>query len=402
MFDFELDSRCRRLRGSLTELLSSIGVTHDRPTDIARRLQVNRTLAWKAARIVSCTDALETIDHLPGAEGVDILLDACANAGAPPSSIATVRTALAELEETVRTHAGDRHTLELMLASVSSANGSAERAIEARRLAFLGNSAIWGIQARVRFAAYFVAPAAEGGGMLDAAIFGGLVDVRRLRPDVSVPLFMLHMYNDDGTPRTAEPLDAPAPELPFVREFCTDPLPALRGVRFPGGVRYELGPGPVGNTGRASWVFSVVQRRVASMYRDARNDVGEHATRVFVPAEMLQCDLYVHRDLAFPLPPQTLLYSQLAGTMYPGPRGGGDRLPLAETVAAIGSCPPVPATPWMSRYSAMIEHAFQQGGWNADEFHGFRFAMRYPPIPTVAVLRYPLLMPPDAQAAAQA
>lgn len=44
----------------------------------------------------------------------------------------------------------------------------------------------------------------------------------------------------------------------------------------------------------------------------------------------------------------------------------------------------------------MVERVFQQGGWSAAAFHGFRFALRDPPIPTVAVLRYPLLTPADA------
>jgi hypothetical protein len=48
----------------------------------------------------------------------------------------------------------------------------------------------------------------------------------------------------------------------------------------------------------------------------------------------------------------------------------------------------------MPRYRAMIQSVFDRMGWNAQDFYGFRFTMRYPPIPTVAVFRYSLAQRP--------
>ena len=63
---------------------------------------------------------------------------------------------------------------------------------------------------------------------------------------------------------------------------------------------------------------------------------------------------------------------------------------VAETVHDLGQSPPVVATPDISQYPLMVNRAFDRLGWNLDEFRGYRLTMRYPPIPTSAVLRYPL------------
>ena len=39
----------------------------------------------------------------------------------------------------------------------------------------------------------------------------------------------------------------------------------------------------------------------------------------------------------------------------------------------------------------MVDNVFEQAGWDAADFDGFRFVMKYPPMPTVAVLRYDLV-----------
>jgi hypothetical protein len=38
----------------------------------------------------------------------------------------------------------------------------------------------------------------------------------------------------------------------------------------------------------------------------------------------------------------------------------------------------------------MVRSVFERMGWRESEFHGFRFRLRYPRIPTLAVWRYDL------------
>ena len=81
-FDQDLDNAFQRIRGTLTELLSSVNADATRPQDLARRFGVNKNLAWKVARIVSVTEPHAAIPHMPGASGMETLLGAMESAGA--------------------------------------------------------------------------------------------------------------------------------------------------------------------------------------------------------------------------------------------------------------------------------------------------------------------------------
>src|SRR5690606_6624513 len=96
-----------------------------------------------------------------------------------------------------------------------------------RKMAYQGNSAIWGIQARVRMASFFIAPNPDDPALLDTASVGGLLDVRRLRTNVGVPLFSRFSYNDDGTvrqgpvPEPILPSEDAADNLMLMNRFCS-------------------------------------------------------------------------------------------------------------------------------------------------------------------------------------
>jgi hypothetical protein len=160
--------------------------------------------------------------------------------------------------------------------------------------------------------------------------------------------------------------------------------------RLNGAVRFDLPPGPVGNTGQTSWVYGWRTPRLGCMYRDELNRFGENSTRIFVPVEALQCDLFIHNTLPFAETLRGALYSQLAGGTYDGPGGQADELPIRERITRLRGSPPVAATPLLPRYADWVRWAFERLDCDAREFTAFRFVMKYPPIPTIFVLRYAL------------
>ncbi|MCA9297323.1 MAG: hypothetical protein KC983_12420, partial [Phycisphaerales bacterium] len=113
--------------------------------------------------------------------------------------------------------------------------------------------------------------------------------------------------------------------------------------------------------------------------------------RLYTPAELLIHDLFVHPDLKNAMNPDVHLYGQLPiSPVYPiGGRSAGE-LPLHQQVQPLGSGTAGAVAPELRSYRTMIESVFNRAGWNARDFSGFRFRLKYPPIPTVAVLRYPL------------
>lgn len=382
-----------QLRGALTELLASIDADPSVPYVVSRQLQINKNLAWKICRIVTTSEPFAAVELLPGAQGMEIFLKAADVMGATKANIQAVESALRGFDELIEAHAGDRRTLDLMLASHEQS--PREPAEETRRLAFEGNSAIWGIQARVRFGSYFVAPNAEDPTIVDAVNVGGLIDARRMRPDVTAPVFLAHSYNDDGTTRLAnhEPLDpsAAADDMSFLMPtFCSPNAPELVPMRSGPTVRFELPRGPVGRSAAASWVFGARIPRLGTLYRDDVNRYGQHSTRLYVPVESLLVDLFLHRGLPLGNDVSAALFSQLTGEQFRGVARAGDRLPLRDGVIELSGRPPVVATPLLPRYSEMIRWTFERLGWNAADFTCRRLVMKYPPIPTVLVLRYSL------------
>jgi hypothetical protein len=392
----------RGIRGSLTELLASVGADATRPQEISRRFGLKTKLAWQVSKIVNSRDDHTAIEHLPGKPGVEILHRAFQDAGANPDALKAVRSAMDDFARVVEIHTDDRATLELMLTNLGPARAHAERLEASRKLAFQGNSATWGIQARVRVGVTMYAPNHERPDLVDWVLGGGMDGLRRLRPGVRWPLFHRQLYNDDGTAieRDARPLDPKADTrdgangLPLMEAFCSNPLPEVNVVSTPHGKLYELAEGPIGNTGAVSCTIGSLTRRIASTYRDEHNKWGEASVALTIPTEWLIFDMYLHEDMPRSSDPKIHLFSQI-GTGPGAPLSGRDSypLPVPEPVQDLGQ-PPVAATPHLPRYSELVASLFEHAEWDPAAFHGYRFVMRYPPIGSLAVMRFELLERP--------
>lgn len=393
----------RRVRTALAEALASVNADPARPQGVARRLGLDKNLAWKAARIVTDDDLLTAVGRLPGKPGAKILIEALEKSRASESAVGSLRESLADFDRLVETHAGDRETLQKMLTG-ESRESRAARDEQNRKLSFQGNSGTWGVQARVQFGMHFVAPTTIRGSehMLDLATVSGLIDFRRLRPDVAWGISMLRQFRDDGTiPKEMriEPVDPTEaadwnPQMPpMMRSFCSSPLPQMRAVPTRSGVlRYELVEGPVGNTAAMTVLTGWFRRAAVDRYRTKQDWSGEHMVTLSTPAEELVHDLYMHRDLHFAMPPRAVMHSQLPGQpMYPeSPRDHG-LLPLAHDIVSLDELLASERVPTeVPRMSEMLAMTAARLGWSMDDFEGYRLRLRYPPMPALSVIRYPL------------
>ncbi|USN99780.1 MAG: hypothetical protein H6810_03730 [Phycisphaeraceae bacterium] len=397
-FDNALDHAFQGIRGALTDLLVSVKADPTKPQEIARRFKINKNLAWKVSKIITVTDPHAVISNLPGTAGMDTILSAFEAAGAPEPHLTAAREAFGSFDRMVEVHVGDRSTLQLVLSSKAPRRVPPEHLHQTRKMAFQGNSCIWGIQSRVRLASFFLAPNPNDPAMLDTASLSGMIDVRRLRSNASVPLLVRFAYNDDGSIRQAPPVDSIDPAsaddpLHLMPEFCSDPLPEFVPVEGAGFMRYQLAPGPIGNYGLNTWVYGEFTRRFASIYRDEHNLYGEHAAIVQTPTEWMICDLQVHKSLAFAMTPRAVQYAQHTPSPQPAGSDEYDRLPMAERIEPIGQCPPVTATPLLPDYPDMVRRVYDRLGWDATDFHGFRLTMKYPPMNTYVIIQHDLAEP---------
>ncbi|MCP4246032.1 MAG: hypothetical protein GY778_03190 [bacterium] len=396
-FEEHVKAVLQRLRAALSEVVAVVGADPTRPQSVAREFGLNKNLTWKISKIIGEEEPHAAIPHIPGRSGMRIFMDSLEQAGAPRDAIASVRGAMSEFERVIDVHAGDRETLEMMLGGLSKDPSGQQRAEAQRKMAFRGNSATWGVQARVQICANFIAPG-DDQEWADLAWLSGLTDFRRLRRDAVWAIASARRATDDGTVLPAgmiQPIDpdfADEDSAPLLGAFCSDPTPEINCYTGPDGIiRYELAEGPVGNTAAATCIIGIVGRRFVRRYSAENDTIGEHLARLYTPVELLIHDLFVHKDLSYAFSPELFLYSQLpSGPAFP--TAGRDRglLPVAERVIDLGGGPPDVVTPELPRYPHMIRSVFDRLKWDATDFRGFRVKMRYPPIPTLAILRYDL------------
>jgi hypothetical protein len=394
-FESEVQRVAQRLRGTLTRALTSIRAPLDKPLGLSRELSLDKSIAWKLSRLLSEDDAVVALQRLPGRSGQRILLDAMRRSAVDEALVKEADAALEAFENFVEVHAGDRETFELMLTNLNPA-AAEEREESTRKLAFQGNSAIWGVQARVQLSIHILAPHPDGEA-LNIAIISGLLDFRRLRADTPWSVATVRSFHDSGEPIQAtvsgpiDPMSGYPERAPLLTRFCSNPdMPMGVHPNADGTTRYEILPGPLGITGSCSCVTGWCHRKVWSRYRTERDRVGEHFVSLSTPVEVLYHEFYVHRDFVPGHTPSLLFYSQLpGGPRYPHEGRDIGRLPVAARMLPLGS-PPMIETVDVPRHRELVEAGVRCFPHPIDEYLGFRVRLRYPPIPTIAVYRYPL------------
>lgn len=390
---FTTDARevARTLQDAFTEVLRSVGADPSAPQSIVKQVGLNKNLAWKISRIIQAEDAATALDLVPGASGIRIFMRAAGKARADAGALTRAEEALEAYEALIRTHSGDRATLEMMGSELDEA-GRRQRDEQHRKLLFQGASYVWGAQARAIVKMGAAIPGDEPG-LMNFATVSGFVDFRRLRPGVRWTMAKRDSSNDDGTEMTRSrwvPLDRSRPTgdgPPLLREFCSQPIPELRRVETTREIRYELPEGEIGNTGALTCLMAMVQTDLP-IYRTAENRIGTHSARCEVPAELMNVDMFFHRSLAFTHPPEVSLHSNVGEYAY---SRDGARLPFNERVHDLGVSSVPPPAPEIPRYRQLAETFFSLIGYPLSEFHGYRVKIAYPAYPTALVMGYPLL-----------
>lgn len=386
-----------QFRANVTDIFTAMDLNLSKPQDVARRLHLNKNLTWKISRIVREHDPAAAFPHMPGKAGLTILVDSLRKAGAPSAGLNALNDTLRGLDDLIEVHAGDRETFDMMIGGLARATDGQQQGESQRKLSFRGNSAVFGVQARVQLCVNFIAPS-DDPQFVDLAWLSGLVDFRRLRGDTSWAIASARKATDDGTILPVGDLRAIDPDYhgedcaPLLGKFCSNPIPAIRAdFGADGFVRYELVEGPIGNTAAATCIVGIYGRRFVRRVAEANDTMGEHVARLNTPVELLIHDFFVHKDLKYAFSPDVFLYSQLP-SLPPFPKGGRKRglLPLYEKIQSLGKGSSAVLTPELPQYHGMIESVFTRLEWKDKDFHVFRFIMKYPPIPTLAVLRYDL------------
>lgn len=396
--DFEPHCRAafEELRAALIELYASVGADPARPQDVARRFRVNKTLTWNISKVVASSDPITTLPNVPGPSSLKRLLQAVQREGATPTAVNNVRTAIDYLDKVVQHHAGDRATLELIIDGISPNNGDIlERS---RKLAFRGNSGLWGVQAKTRLMTAMMAPSATDPDLIDMAIIRGFIGFRRLRSDVRWPIFQLRGWGDETSHMTRRwrSLECPDEEmngLPLLRRFSNVGPDDVEEVMTSKGADYILKPGPVGNTGAIDCFIGDCEQSAVSKYCTEQDSTGEFGATISTPTEELIFDLIVHETLSFALKPEVRAFGGIfMERSEDAISAGALPIPVPQHVVPLPGSPPVVATARVPQYTEIVNFAYERMQWKANEFRGCRLNLSCPPMGSTILLRFKLPM----------
>lgn len=389
----DLEAGVHELRGALIDLFSRVGADVRRPQELSRQLKLDKSLAWKISRVTSAGGAQEALQHMPGDAALALVVNAVAKAGAPPEGCQRLKDAITEFKSSIEKHVGDKPTLELVIDAFPTGKG--DRLSVSRKLAFRGNSGIFGVQARARMNTICLAPNPEEPDLVDMADIGGWLSFRRLRHDARWMLFKRSQYSTHGSLPREQAIDPNAPKdgSCLLTKFCSSTMPPTLTSEEEGSMIFEIGDSSVGNSGAFDCFYGTVIRKIGSRYMRLPTDRGTFRSSVSAPVEELQVDFLIHKSLGFALNQSVQTVSK---TLPPDqdvkPR---DVLPIVATRIELGREPPIVHSPLMPRYGEMLDFLAGQLGWDWRDFVGIRYVMEYPPYPSMLDVNFPL-DPPKA------
>jgi hypothetical protein len=122
-----------------------------------------------------------------------------------------------------------------------------------------------------------------------------------------------------------------------------------------------------------------ITRGVGKRVVDSEEEFGTVGAMISAPVENILFDIFVHRDIPITRAPRVEVVSGLVSVARPVE---SDLLPLPERPHEIGGRPPVVDTPLLPRYATIVEHVHKLLRFEASEFQGYRYHLRYPPFPS--------------------
>ncbi|MEZ5980386.1 MAG: hypothetical protein R3F34_19540 [Planctomycetota bacterium] len=389
-FEREFRRTVQGLRGALTELLEAVHADYERPQNMARNLGLDKSLAWRASRIVRESEATEILRHLPGAAGWNILLDKLGKEGAEEESVARLGDAIEQFNEMTRTFAGDRRTLELFVRGLSDRGPSSTELERPRKLAFEGNVGIWGVRAKTHASVAIAFPNRDDASQVDLIRIIGLSGFQRLHSEIPWLLFRREVIEEgrdaEGKPpRIRRPLDSTVdPQgIPLIPAFCTQPLPEISRMRVGSRMHFVLEPERVVRTAPLDCFHGDYSTAIGPAYRTEKESIASLGTNIETPVARLVVDVLVHDDLEWQEPVLKVR----------GPLAGSMELPVVEEIVTIGRGLRSIAAPRLPRYPEMLAWTFERAGLDPSDFVHRRFVMTYPPLHSLVMVDFALPTP---------
>lgn len=385
-FSDEATLTLKELRRATAEVL---GGCHglDRAVDVAHRLGLDRSLAWKVWQVGQGTKGCPSSAHVPGRAGYRRFLDAAGRAGVLPEVIEHARAAYEKFEELTSTYAGDRATAGSMLSGLSE-EGRTRMETAIRRDGFRANAHFLGVQAAALYQLDVLLPFVEHEPRRIVRVRGH-IGLRRNRPNVAWVISRSTLVHRDGPSPSVSRVSLSGRQvtngdLPLILpEFCSRPLPPVER-RVIAGVTFEdeLQPGPVGQVGA---VDVVTGERVE--WQPRAGTLSDAVTMaVTTPCERLCFDVLVPEAIS--AAGLSLSVHSTVQTEHPFLHCAAYLIPVPESLEELGPAGLAPSTPEIPRHGEMIRWTLAQAGLFEQPMRLWRLRMRFPPVPSCVAVTY--------------
>lgn len=400
----DAEATLRQLQGSLGEVLDAIHEHDGRAFSLARQLHIDKKLAWRIVKVVQSTDPFAATQYVPGAAAFKMFLSAAQGVGAPVSAIESALDAFSGFETLVRVHAGDRTSLEMMLTACAKTDRRTVDLVH-RRMAYRGNSFIWGVQVRTYIKCGIVQPCNHDPNKLDLVSVHAFKSLRKLCDSgrLTIARMMSSEYDTEGrrifTYEAVSPSSHSCNGLFLLESFCTHPIPSIEMLESDRGfLNYELSGSGVGDTAAIDFVEAYAVRGLAARYRDMHNHYGENCANICIPTESVIIDMLIREDTFGEINFESIVYGEnLRRTFYPSPNRVRDQLDICEPTSYLGRGTSVLHVPRVPKYPKLVGHVLNELGWDAGRFDVYRCVLDYPVVPSTIVLRHELPEAPHRQ-----
>ncbi len=385
---------------SFGNLLSSVpGNPMDLP-GVMDTLGLTRTLAWKVLRLSRGEDVLAAAEHLPGQDGIAIVLRAASSAGARQADIEAVRQSTDRLYSMVGEHASSLPELRRLIQGLG-ANRHERTDLLQRRAAMEANSQIWGVRAAVEYRADIVIDRDTSStcDRCDRAFIKGFVDLVRANEDSRFEF--LRTYNarsmSDSEPYPTDSLSIfPEQEsegVSFIRASSSNPLPPVsRRTWADSSESFDLLPGSVGKSGATTVMLGQMMPSFVYRRATARVPAFHQMIRLVTPVELVCVELIVQRSIYQEFTPTVRLYDMMRAHL-PIANEYNIEPPRMNTdvrITAMGSADKVPPILEVPGHAEMLRSVYERLGCRPEDFDVWQVRLRYPPLPTTMICGFEL------------
>lgn len=375
------------LRETLTPIIRDIAGTSPRPSRLAERLEIDKSLASKLSRAFRTEDPLAFMHIVPAPAGLRIFLSAAARADVASEMRSRAKRSVGRFQALIDETPGGRATLDATI-SASSPEARTRNERSSKQAVYKAMSYILGIQCE-SMASAFVIRHSETTDMVDSIDISHRNAMRRLRPTAPVGLLSHRLHGKDGEESVPqlrfETLDGRlAGDIHefFLREFCSDPLPEMVEFRNGNQTTVALSEDAPPPEAPFDLTFAAIIRNVMEQYRTVDTRHSWRNYLLHCPCKTLIRDVFIHEDLYVGTVPEISLYIPSPKgpeiVRHPGRFGTMNTLDMTAPIEQLGMGLANVEVKEMPSYSRLLRHVFNRAGWDPSRYRGYRTKIIYP------------------------